>query len=159
MSLVRPADVWHPVWSRVIGAAMPFIVATYVGIADSAVGRGSHWPGRGAARATRRWPAGCCRASPWAATWSGAMIESAEDRFDNTDEHAAATLARKTAADEAVIDTVRLSLELAGGVGYARSTRASSASTATSTAPCSSTPPGAKQLEFSGRLALGLSPF
>src|SRR5690606_19293002 len=37
VSLVRPADVWHPVWNIVIPAAMPLIMAAYAGIADAAV--------------------------------------------------------------------------------------------------------------------------
>jgi hypothetical protein len=37
VSLVRPADVWHPVWNAIVGAAMPLIMAAYAGIADAAV--------------------------------------------------------------------------------------------------------------------------
>src|SRR5262245_30736928 len=37
VALVRPADQWHPMWNTVIGAAMPLIMAAYVGIADAAV--------------------------------------------------------------------------------------------------------------------------
>ena len=37
VSLVRPADVWHPVWSTVLGTALPLIMSAYLGIADRAV--------------------------------------------------------------------------------------------------------------------------
>ena len=39
VSLVRPAGVWHPVWNVVLGAAMPLIMSTYVGVAEEAVRR------------------------------------------------------------------------------------------------------------------------
>ena len=37
VSLVRPAETWHPVWNAVLGSAMPLIMAAYVGVADVAV--------------------------------------------------------------------------------------------------------------------------
>ena len=37
VSLVRPADEWHPIWNMVVGVALPLIMAGYVGIADAAV--------------------------------------------------------------------------------------------------------------------------
>lgn len=36
VSLIRPADQWHPVWNVVMGAAMPLILSAYLGIADVA---------------------------------------------------------------------------------------------------------------------------
>ena len=39
VSLIRPADEWHPVWSTVIGAAMPLIMSSYVGVAEAAAER------------------------------------------------------------------------------------------------------------------------
>jgi acyl-CoA dehydrogenase len=51
-----------------------------------------------------------------------AMVEASGDlTFDNTIGHASVTLARKAAATDAVIDTVRLALEVGGGAAYARS--------------------------------------
>ena len=56
------------------------------------------------------------------ATSSRRCSRSADDlRFDNTDELASRTLSRKTVAADAVIDTVRLAIEVTGGVGYTRS--------------------------------------
>ena len=40
VSLVRPADLWHPVWSTVLGTALPLIMSAYLGIADRARRRG-----------------------------------------------------------------------------------------------------------------------
>ena len=37
VSLTRSATEWHPVWDTVLGAALPLIMAAYVGIADAAV--------------------------------------------------------------------------------------------------------------------------
>ena len=38
-ALIRPAGDWHPVWSTVLGAAMPLIMSSYVGVADAAAER------------------------------------------------------------------------------------------------------------------------
>ncbi|MGO4614204.1 hypothetical protein AB4305_09090 [Nocardia sp. 2YAB30] len=37
VSLTRPADAWPPIPNTVIGAAMPLVMAAYLGIADGAV--------------------------------------------------------------------------------------------------------------------------
>ncbi|WP_280351598.1 acyl-CoA dehydrogenase family protein, partial [Nocardia abscessus] len=39
VSLARPATVWPPLLNVVLGAAMPLVMAAYLGIADGAVGR------------------------------------------------------------------------------------------------------------------------
>ena len=46
VSLARPADAWPPILDAVIGAAMPLIVAAYLGIADAAVDLASRRRGR-----------------------------------------------------------------------------------------------------------------
>ena len=49
-----------------------------------------------------------------------AMIDSSRNlAFDNTLEHTAATLARKSTATQAVLDTVSLALDAGGGAAYA----------------------------------------
>ena len=50
-----------------------------------------------------------------------AMIESSRNlTFDNTLEHTATTLSRKSTATAAVIDTVSMALDAGGGAAYAR---------------------------------------
>ena len=39
VSLIRPGNEWHPVWSTVMGAAMPLIMSSYVGVAEAAAER------------------------------------------------------------------------------------------------------------------------
>ncbi len=120
VALQRPADRWHPIWSTVLGSAMPLIMAVYVGVAEEAVDV-----------ALRR--ARARSASTADAAVAGRMVNQlgiARDAvatmvalnddccFDNTDALAAAVLSRKTVAADACIATVRLALELAGGSAY-----------------------------------------
>lgn len=158
ISLIRPADVWHPVWNIVIGAAMPLIMSAYLGITDAAVD------------AARVATAG--RTEPHVHQLLGemldthitatdvvsAMVESADNlHFDNTDQHSSRILCRKTVAAEAMIATVRLAIEAGGGLGYSRSSaleRLYRDVHGVLFHPL----PRAKQTTFSGRVATGLSP-
>ncbi len=87
-----------------------------------------------------------------------AMFADADDLwFDNTDELASRTLARKTAACDGAIDTVRLAIEATGGYGYTRSSDLERLFR--DVHGCLFHPlPRAKQTRFSGRVALGLDP-
>jgi alkylation response protein AidB-like acyl-CoA dehydrogenase len=158
VALVRPADVWAPVWNAILGCAMPLIMSAYLGIADAAVdaalrsvsGRSDSHVVLGAGQMI-----GAHLRAVDAVT---AMFAEADDlRFDNTDARVARVLARKSTAADAVIETVRLALEVSGGSGYSR------------TSPiqrhlrdvhgCLFHPlPAAKQVTLTGRVALGLSP-
>lgn len=122
IALTRPADTWHPVWSTVVGAAMPLIMACYVGVAEVAVERVVGLAARRADRPETVAQVGRMHNRLTAARDAvAAMITSSNDlRFDNTVDHADLTLRRKTNAAEACIDTVRLALELGGGLAYAR---------------------------------------
>jgi acyl-CoA dehydrogenase len=87
-----------------------------------------------------------------------AMLDASDDlRFDNTLEHSATTLARKTVATEAAIDTVRLALELGGGAGYAVASGIERLFRDVHGALYHPLP-AAQQERFCGRLALGLDP-
>ena len=158
VALIRPADRWHPLWNTIVGAAMPLIMSAYLGIADAAVDE------------ARRMLAG--RSDPHVVQLVGEMVtahQSASDavaamfadaddlRFDNTDEHASRTLARKTVAADALIDTVRLAIEATGGRGYTRGSdlgRLYRDVHGSLFHPL----PRAKQTIFSGRVALGFDP-
>lgn len=122
VALVRPAGQWHPVWSTVIGAALPLIMASYVGVAETAASRVQPLL---AARADRpEVVAGCGRMHTRltsARDGVAAMIASSDDlRFENSEEHADLTLRRKSTVAEACIGAVRLALEVGGGAGFAR---------------------------------------
>jgi len=158
VSLARPADRWHPVWNTVMGAAMPLIMAAYLGIADAAVEAAL------AAARGRREPhvvhllGEMLNAHVTADDLVQAMLASSDDlRFANTDEHASRTLARKSVAAEAMIQTVRAAVEVAGGIGYSRASvleRLLRDVHGVTFHPL----PRSRQLGFTGRVALGLSP-
>lgn len=158
VSLERPADVWHPVWNVILGAAMPLILAAYVGIADAAVDRAI------AAAKGRSEPhllqllGEMLNAHTTAADVVDAMFRDADDlRFPNTDAFAARALSRKTVASDALIATVRLAIEATGGAGYTRSSDLERLYR--DVHGCLFHPlPRARQTTFSGRVALGLGP-
>jgi acyl-CoA dehydrogenase len=158
IALTRPADVWHPIWNTVLGAALPLITSAYLGVADAAVD---------VARAS---VAG--RTEPHVTQLLGEMLNAhrtAADviammfvdgdnlAFDNTDELASRTLSRKTIATDAMIQTVRLAIEVTGGFGYIRSSDLERLYR--DVHGCLFHPLSrAKQTQLTGRVAQGLSP-
>jgi alkylation response protein AidB-like acyl-CoA dehydrogenase len=158
IALIRPADVWHPVWNTVVGAALPLIMSAYLGIADAAVSLSLDLV-RGRSDGHIVQLAGeMVNARQTGVDAVEAMLSSSQNlRFDNTDEHASVTLSRKTVAADALIATVRLAIELSGGLGYTRSTELERLYR--DVHGCLFHPlPRAKQITFSGRVALGTSP-
>ncbi len=122
VSLIRPADVWHPVWNTVLGAALPLIMAAYLGIADRALALARTAAAHQPARQPLQQLGSVLNAHTIANDVVGAMLaEGANLRFEATDEYAGRTLSRKTVATEAIIDTVRAALEVVGGSGFSRS--------------------------------------
>lgn len=122
IALTRPAGEWHPVWATVLGAAIPLIMASYVGVAEAAAERAVALGRRRADRPETVALIGRMHNRLTAARDAvAAMIASSDDlRFDNTIDHADVILRRKTNAAEACIDTTRLALELGGGAAYSR---------------------------------------
>ena len=158
VSLVRPADQWAPIWNTVLGVALPLIMAAYLGIADRAVELAT------AAAAGRSEPpvfqlVGEMMNAYTTATDTVAAMFAASDnfRFANTDDLAARTLSRKTVAADALIDTVRLAIEVAGGYGYTR--QSDLERLYRDIHGCLFHPLGrAKQTQFTGRVTVGVSP-
>src|SRR6478672_2832126 len=73
--------------------ALPLIMSSYVSVAESATEKATRLAARRA--------------------------DGPDDlRFDNTIKHAAASLTRKSNATDAVIDTVRIAIEMGGGAAY-----------------------------------------
>ena len=158
VSLVRPAGVWHPVWNVVLGAAMPLIMSTYVGVAEDAVRRAMALTRPGDGRpATATSVARMLRSLRTAQDAVDAMVAASDDlRFENDLDIATSTLERKVVAAEACVETVRLALEV-GGAGYARSSglgRLFRDVLGSAYHPL----PTAAQEQFCGRVALGLEP-
>jgi acyl-CoA dehydrogenase len=159
VALIRPAGVWHPVWSVVLVTALPLIMSTYVGVAELAAERALDLAARRAERPDVGQLTGRMINRLTAARDAlRAMIDASDDlRFDNTQEAAAAAMTRKTNATEACIDTVRLALEVGGGPAYGRGNGIERLFRDVHGAlyhPLSAT----RQEQFSGRLALGLDP-
>ncbi len=158
IALTRPADTWHPVWNTVLGAALPLIVSAYLGVADAAVDAAR------AAVAGRTEPhvtqllGEMLNAHTTAADVISMMFVDADDlRFDNSDEFAGHALSRKTVATDAMIETVRLALEVTGGFGYTRNSDIERLYR--DIHGCLFHPlPRAKQTQFTGRVAQGLPP-
>ena len=124
VTLIRPADVWHPVWATVLGAALPLIMAAYIGVAEAAVERAVGLASRRSERPEVVAQVGRMHNRLTAARDAVAsMIASSNNLcFENTADHADVTLRRKTNATEACIGAVQLALEIGGGQAYAHGT-------------------------------------
>ncbi|MEU0543065.1 acyl-CoA dehydrogenase family protein [Nocardia sp. NPDC005978] len=158
VSLNRPATGWPPVLNVVIGAAMPLVMAAYLGIADRAVETVTEL----LAGRTDAHTVGSAGEMMNAYTTAVDVIEAmftASDNlnFDNTDAGAARILSRKTVSADKLIETVRLAIETIGGAGYSRGLPLEM--WYRDIHGCLFHPlPRAKQLRFTGHVLLGHSP-
>ena len=155
---IRPADVWHPVWNTVMGAAMPLITAAYLGIADRAVELAIE-AAEGTTDPTRIQLVGeMLNARTTAADSVDAMFVASDNlEFANIDEIAASTLSRKTIAAQNIIRTVEMAREVVGGASFSRSNemeRLLRDAHGVVFHPL----PAHRQAQLTGRVALGLSP-
>ncbi|MFQ6392849.1 acyl-CoA dehydrogenase family protein [Nocardia sp. KC 131] len=158
VSLVRPVGIWPPILNVVIGAAMPLVMAAYLGIADGAVESAA------ALVADRTDPhifqltGEMLNVHTTAADLIAAMFTDSDNlRFDNTDAYAGRTLSRKTVAADALISTVRLAIETVGGLGYSRTCDLEMRYRDVHGSLFHPLP-RAKQTRFSGRVRLGHTP-
>lgn len=119
VALVRPADVWHPIWNVVLGSAMPLIMAAYLGAADAAVGIAIRaCAGRLASDVDRLVGE---MGNAHTVDVFDAMFRSTDNlRFANTDTHTVLTLSRKTVASSALRKTVEIAVEIVGGQAFSR---------------------------------------
>ena len=87
-----------------------------------------------------------------------AMLRSSNNlKYVPSNEHSGRTMARKTVASDALIETVRLGIEATGGFGFAKNS--SLERLYRDVHGCLFHPlPRAKQTSFSGRVALGHEP-
>lgn len=159
VALVRPAGQWHPVWSTVLGAALPVIMASYVGVAERAADRAIDLAARRSERPDVAPLVGRMLTQLTIARDAvRAMIDASDDlRFDNTLEHATGSLTRKTIAADAAIATVRLALEVGGGAAFSVAGGVERLFRDVHGALYHPLP-AAQQERFTGRVALGLDP-
>ncbi|MFI6223941.1 acyl-CoA dehydrogenase family protein [Nocardia salmonicida] len=158
ISMTRPAGPWPPVLNVVIGAALPLVLAAYLGVADAAVDLTAHLlAGRSEAH-TIQSAGEMLNAYTTAEDLVTAMFTDSENlSFPNSDSYAARTLSRKTVASDALITTVRLAIETTGGAGYSRACDLERLYR--DIHGCQFHPlPRAKQTRFSGRVLLGHNP-
>ncbi|KIA62555.1 acyl-CoA dehydrogenase family protein [Nocardia vulneris] len=158
VSLVRRADAWPPLLNVVMGAAMPLVMAAYLGIADGAVELAAALVAERDDAPTFQLAGEMVNAHTTAADLIDAMFAGSDNlRFDNSDAYASRTLSRKTAAADALIHTVRLAIETVGGLGYSRTCELEMRYR--DIHGCLFHPlPRAKQTRFTGRALLGHSP-
>ncbi|WP_280258387.1 acyl-CoA dehydrogenase family protein [Nocardia abscessus] len=158
VSLARPATVWPPLLNVVLGAAMPLVMAAYLGIADGAVGLATALAAGRADAPTVQLAGEMATAHTTANDLVDAMFNGSENlHFANTDQYASRTLSRKTAAADALVHTVRLAIETVGGLGYSRTCELEMRYR--DVHGCLFHPlPRAKQTHFTGRVLLGQSP-
>ncbi len=158
VSLTRAAGVWHPVWNTVIGAAMPLIMAVYVGIAEAAATRAVALVGERGGTTAAPLVGRMLNQLHTARDGLAAMVVLSDDlRFANTDDLGAAVLSRKTVVADAAISTVRLAMEAVGGASYSTSTGLERLYRDVHGGLYHPLP-AAKQEVFTGRAALGLAP-
>ncbi|MFG1798080.1 acyl-CoA dehydrogenase family protein [Nocardia sp. NPDC049149] len=158
VSLIRRADAWPPLLNVVMGAAMPLVMSAYLGIADGAVELAAALAAERADAPTFQLAGEMVNAHLTATDLIAAMFTAADNlQFDNTDQHASHILARKTAAAEALLNTVRIAIETVGGLGYSRHCELEMRYR--DVHGCLFHPlPRAKQTRFSGRVLLGHTP-
>ncbi|WP_063019926.1 acyl-CoA dehydrogenase family protein [Nocardia niwae] len=158
VSLARPATVWPPLLNVVLGAAMPLVMAAYLGIADGAVDLATASAAGRSDAPTVQLAGEMATAHTTAGDLVDAMFAASENlHFANTDQYASRTLSRKTAAADALVHTVRLAIETAGGLGYSRDCELEMRYR--DVHGCLFHPlPRAKQTHFTGRVLLGQSP-
>ena len=159
ISLRRPRGEFHEVWSVVITVALPLIAGVYVGIADRASEIATRFAARNAGDPTVQWATGEMRSAlVTARALHDRMVGLANDldfqpSLDLTDE----MLILKTRVVGASQQAVELAVEAAGGPGYYRRTgleRLLRDVRAGHFHPL----PAKQQVQFTGRLALGLAP-
>lgn len=158
VSMVRPAGVWPPVLNVVIGAALPLVLAAYLGVADAAVELTAGLLAGRSEPHTVQSAGEMLNAYTTAADLIAAMFGDSDDlMFPSTEEYASRTLSRKTVAADALITTVRLAIETTGGAGYSRTCELERLYR--DVHGCQFHPlPRAKQTRFSGRVLLGHGP-
>ncbi len=158
VSLVRPADRWHPVWNSVLGVAMPLIMAAYAGVADAALDHARTATANTETAPGRQLLGEVLNAHRVVDDVVTAMFADADDlRFDNTDEYASRVLSRKSIVTDAAVQTVRLTLELVGGAAYYRRHEVERLLRDVHGALFHPLP-WARQLAFSANVAVGNSP-
>ena len=155
----RPQNVWPPALSVVVTVAMPLIMSVYLGIAETAADQARQTASKRPEDPDLQRLVGEMENALLTADLAiNDMIDRARDYdFEAALEHANRTLMCKTVATRAVITVVEKAMEAVGGAGFYRRfglERLLRDIRAAHYHPL----PESRQLRFTGRVALGLSP-
>ena len=160
IALRRPQGQWHPAWNVVLTVAVPLYMAPYVGVAERAAELARDMLRKREADVYAVSLLGEMENSLVQAqlAFRDAVANANNYDFAPENERASAALARKTLVSKAAVATVERACEAVGGPSYfrrspleqlLRDVRASGFHPL----------PEKKQLAFTGRVALGLSPY
>jgi len=159
VALERPQGEWHVAWTVSLAVALPILMSPYVGIAEEAAELA-----RADARAKADEPyvpilVGELENALAAArmAWRDMIRNAAEYDFPPTPRTASAALTGKTLCARAAMATVEKAMEVSGGRGYFRRHRLQRLLRDVHAAPYHPLPEK-RQLQFTGRVALGLDP-
>jgi acyl-CoA dehydrogenase len=159
IALARPSDEFPPIWNIVLTVALPLICSAYMGIAQRAAEQALKYGSRRAESTTTQWSAGEMMSDlHLAEACLHRMVALANNHdFQPSAALSSEVLALKTSCVEAVQRVCERAIETAGGAGYYRRTgleRLLRDARAGQFHPLARKP----QMEFTGRLALGLAP-
>ncbi|MFZ5890703.1 MAG: acyl-CoA dehydrogenase family protein [Myxococcota bacterium] len=155
----RPRGQWHPMWNVVVGVACPIFMAPYIGVAERAAELAHIAVAKREPVATLVQTLGELANSLTITrmAWSEMVTLTNDYDFAPTVDLANQMLIRKTIAANGAMATVSKAIEAVGGSAFYRRTGLERLWRDIQGAPFHPLPEK-KQLEFSGRVALGLSP-
>lgn len=159
ISLRRPRGRWHPSWNVITTVAPPLYIAPYLGIAEAAAQEARAQAKTRAPDATLVQTLGELENTLTVGQMAfREMIELANEYdFAPDDERASRMLVRKTLVANAAMNTVAKAIELVGGSAYFRKAGLERLLRDVQGAPFHPLPEK-RQLEFTGRVLLGLAP-
>ena len=155
----RPKGQWHPIWNVTVLVAAPIYLAPYIGVAERAAELAHEAVSKRPVEALGVQGLGELGNLLTTAqlAWRDMVAITNDYEVDPSVELANRMLIRKTIATNAAIATVSKAMEVVGGSAFFRRTGLERLLRDIQGAPFHPLPEK-KQLEFSGRVALGLSP-
>jgi alkylation response protein AidB-like acyl-CoA dehydrogenase len=159
VSLRRPSGQWHPAWDLTMTVAPPIYIAPYVGIAERAAQLARESAARRSPDSIAFQALGELENSLASAQMAFREMVEITNNYDlaPSPQLASRMLVRKTLTANAAETTVRKAIELVGGSAYFRRQGFDRLMRDVQGAQFHPLPEK-RQLEFTGRVALGLSP-
>jgi acyl-CoA dehydrogenase len=157
--LRRPRNQWHSVWSVTLGVATPLYMAPYVGIAERAAEMARETAAKRPVEPILLQTLGEIENALATAhlAWHDMVRLTNNYDFEPTVDRANRMLIRKTIVTKAAIAAVNKAVELVGGGAYFRNATLERLLRDVQAAPFHPLPEK-RQLDFTGRVTLGLEP-